>query len=116
MDYLIMKDIIALTLVLICIGFAFYSSLKLSRDIKGEADKNRDSLMELLRHSIDTIKSTSLEERVNAVALEGQHEVQLEMLKDAYAQEKQTEEKEIEPHFVQTASGDKIDINNYEIL
>ena len=116
MDYLIMREIAALVLVMVCIGFTFYSSVKLSRDIKEESGKQRDTLMELLRHSIDTIKSTSLEERVNAVALEGQHEVQLEMLKDAYEAERQMEEKEAEPFFVQTSSGDKIDINNYEIL
>ena len=116
MDYLIMREIAALVFVMVCIGFTFYSSIKISRDIKEETDKQRDSLMELLKHSIDTIKSTSLEERVNAVALEGQHEVQLEMLKDAYEQEKQMEEKSVEPYFVQTSSGEKIDLNNYEIL
>ena len=116
MDYLIAREIIALVLVMSCIGFTFYSSLKLSRDIKEESGKQRDALMEILKHSIDTIKSTRLEERVNAVALEGQHEVQLEMLKDAYEQERQMADKGLDPVYVQTTTGERIDKNTYELI
>ena len=111
MDYLIMKDIAALILVLVCVGVAFYSSLRLSRS----NEAHQKEMMELLKHSIDTIKSTSLEERVNAVALEGQHEVQLEMLKDAYSQEKQLSE-EKEPRYVHADDGTRINLNEYEVM
>jgi hypothetical protein len=112
MDYLIMKDIAALILVLVCVGVAFYSSLRLSRS----GEEHQKKMMELLKHSIDTIKSTSLEERVNAVALEGQHEVQLEMLKDALAQEQEVADEERDPHYVHTDEGARIDLHEYEIL
>ena len=111
MDYLIMKDIAVLVVVLVCIGVAFYSSLRLSRSDQA----HQKEMMELLKHSIDTIKSTSLEERVNAVALESQHEVQLEMLKDAYSQEQQLAE-EKEPRYVSADSGARIDLNEYEVM
>ena len=111
MDYLIMKDIATLILILVCIGAAFYSSLRLSRSDKA----HQKEMMELLKHSIDTIKSTSLEERVNAVALESQHEVQLEMLKDAYSQEQELLE-EKEPYYVHADDGTRINLNEYEVM
>jgi len=111
MDYLIMKDIAVLVVVLVCIGVAFYSSLRLSRSDQA----HQKEMMELLKHSIDTIKSTSLEERVNAVALESQHEVQLEMLKDAYSQEQQLAE-EKEPHYAHADNGNRINLNEYEVM
>ncbi len=115
MDYIVIKDVALLTFMAICIGLSFYSSLKLSRDTQEESNKSRDSMMELLKHSIDTIKSTSLEDRVNAVALEGQHEVQLEMLKDAYSEEKQLAE-EKEPRYVHADDGTRINLNEYEVM
>ena len=115
MDYIVIKDILLLTFVAACIGLSFYSSLKLSRDIKEESSKSRDSMMELLRHSIDTIKSTNLEERVNAVALEEQHGVQLEMLKDAYEAEKELG-REREPRYAHSEDGTRIDLNEYEVM
>ena len=115
MDYLIMKDIAVLIIVATCVGIAFYSSIKFSRDVRDVSKGYRDDLMELLRHSIDTIKSTSLEERVNAVALEGQHEVQLEMLKDAYEAEKDIDEVR-EPRYAHADDGTRIDLNEYEVM
>lgn len=115
MDYLVMRDIAILFFMLVCIGLAFYSSMKFSRDVQDMATEHRDGMMELLKHSIDTIKSTSLEERVNAVALEGQHGVQLEMLKDAYSQEKQLAE-ERDPKYVHADDGTRIDLNEYEVM
>ncbi len=115
MDYIVIKDVALLTFMAICIGLSFYSSLKLSRDIQEESNKSRDSMMELLKHSIDTIKSTNLEERVNAVALEDQHEVKLQMLKDAYAQEK-SEEEERSPQYAHTDEGVRINLNEYEVM
>ena len=115
MDYLIMRDITIIFFMLVCIGLAFYSSIKFSRDVQDMATEHHDGMMELLKHSIDTIKSTSLEERVNAVALEDQHEVQLEMLKDAYSQEMQLDA-EKEPHYVHTDDGARINLNEYEVM
>ena len=115
MDYIVIKDIALLVFMASCIGLSFYSSIKMSKDIKEEAGKNRDSMMELLKHSIDTIKSTNLEERVNAVALESEHDVKLQMLKDAYAQEKQMEE-ERSPQYAHTDEGVKINLNEYEVM
>ena len=115
MDYLIMRDIAILVFKMTCIGVMFYSSIKFSRDVRDVAIEHRDDMMELLKHSIDTIKSTSLEERVNAVALESQHEVQLEMLKDAYSEEKQLAE-EKEPHYAQADDGTRINLNEYEVM
>ena len=115
MDYLIMRDISILVFMMICIGLAFYSSIKFSRDVQNIEEGHRNDMMELLRHSIDTIKSTSLEERVNATALEGQHEAQIEMLKDAYSQEKQ-EAEEKEPRYVHSENGARLNLNEYEIL
>jgi|TARA_R100000049_G_C1878613_1_gene35788 molybdopterin synthase catalytic subunit len=115
MDYLIMREIAALVFMMTCIGFMFYSSIKFSRDVRDVATEHRDDMMELLRHTIDTLKSTSLEERVNAVALESQHEVQLEMLKDAYSQEKQ-EAEEKDPHYVHADDGTQINLNEYEVM
>ena len=115
MDYIAIKDITLLTFVAACIGMSFYSSLKMSRDIKEESNKTRDSLLKLLKHSIDTIKSTNLEERVNAVALEEQHGVQLEMLKDAYEAEKELG-KEREPRYAHSEDGTRIDLNEYEVM
>lgn len=115
MDYLIMRDIAILFFMLVCIGLAFYSSIKFSRDVQDVTMGHRNDMMELLKHSIDTIKSTSLEERVNAVALEDQHGVQLEMLKDAYSQEKQLDE-EREPQYAHTDDGARINLNEYEVM
>ena len=112
MDYLIMKDIAILIIVATCVGVAFYSSIRLSRS----GEEHQKEMMELLKHSIDTIKSTNLEERVNAMALEGQHEVQLEMLKDALAQERDMAEEERGPHYVHTEEGARIDLHDYEVL
>tara|TARA_Y100000034_G_C6838067_1_gene378914 strand:- start:458 stop:811 length:354 start_codon:yes stop_codon:yes gene_type:complete len=117
MDYLVMRDIAVIVFMTACVGVAFYSSIKFSRDVQNIEAGHRDDMMELLRHSIDTIKSTSLEERVNAVALEGQHEVQLEMMRDAMEQERELAlASEPTPQFAQTASGDRINMNEYEIL
>mgnify|MGYP004460018213 FL=1 len=115
MDYFVMRDIAILVFMVVCIGLAFYSSMKFSRDVRDVAAGHRDDMMELLRHTIDTLKSTSLEERVNAVALESQHEAQLEMLKDAYSKEKELVE-EREPQYVQADNGARINIHEYEIL
>ena len=115
MDYLIMRDVSILVFMMICIGLAFYSSIKFSRDVRDVAAGHRDDMMELLRHSIDTIKSTNLEERVNATALESQHEIQLEMLKDAYSQEKQ-EAEEKEPRYAHSDDGTRINLNEYEVM
>ena len=115
MDYIVIKDITMLIFMAICIGISFYSSTKLSKTIQSEAESQRDGMMELLRHSIDTIKSTSLEERVNAVALESEHEVKLEMLKDAFEQEKQVVE-ERDPRYAHTDDGSRINLNEYEVM
>ena len=117
MDYLITKEIVLTLFTCGCIVLAVYSSMRLSKEIRDEAAKNRESFMELLKHSIDTIKSTSLEERVNAVALEGQHDIQLQMMKDAMDQERDIlSEENIVPRFVHAEDGTKLDLNEYEIL
>lgn len=112
MDYLIMKDIVVLIVVATCVGIAFYSSIRMSRS----GEEHQKEMMELLKHSIDTIKSTSLEERVNAMALEGQHEVQLEMLKDALAQEREMAGGERDPRYAHSEDGTRIDLNEYEVM
>ena len=115
MDYIVIKDVALLVFMAVCIGLSFYSSIKMSRDVKEESNKSRDSMMELLKHSIDTIKSSNLEERVNAAALEGEHEIKLEMLKDAYAQEEQMEEGS-PPQYAHTDDGMRIDLKEYEVM
>ena len=117
MEYLIVKDVLLFVFTCCCIGISIYSSLRLSKEVRNEARENRESLTGLLKHSIDTLKSASLEERVNATALEGQHEVQLEMLKDAYEVEKSDGGNSYQdPRYAHSDNGTRIDLNDYEIL
>ena len=81
-----------------------------------EFRKQRDEYHSLLRHAMDTIKAKSLEERAQAVVAERQHDVQIEMMRDAWAQEKDLEPKEEKPLFVKTVDGGEIDVRDYEVL
>ena len=56
-------------------------------------------------------------EGVNATAIEGQHEVQLEMMKDAIEVEKSDGGNSHQaPRYAQADNGTRIDLNDYEIL
>ena len=92
----------------------FYKVFKIVvQDIKGQ----RDEFFSLLRHSVDTIKSKSLEERVKAHSAEKQHKVQMELMRDAFSEElKQEKPKEPDPVLAKTEHGIEINMREYDIL
>ncbi len=78
--------------------------------------KNNDQLAELLARCMDHLKSQSLEERVQANALEKENDVRIQMLKDAIKKEAAAKPPEPEHVVVTTTDGRRIDMADYEIM
>ena len=90
---------------------------RIVRAVGADAQGQRTEFFSLLKHSIDTIKSNSLEERVAATAAEKQHKVHLEMMKDAFADETSQQDQRIpEPVLARTEDGTQINMREYDIL
>ena len=65
---------------------------------------------------MDHLKAQSLEERVQANALEKENDVRIQMLKDAIKNETAMSPPEPEHVLVTTTDGRKIDMADYEIM
>ena len=93
------------------------SFYRIFRTVNDDAKGQRTEFFSLLKHSIDTIKSGSLEERVAATAAEKQHKVHLEMMRDAFADETSQEDQRVpEPVLARTEDGTQINMREYDIL
>ena len=67
----------------------------------------------VINNAMIHLKAQSVQEAVEAKALEKEADVRVEMLKDALAQEP---EEANEPKFVQTDDGRTIDLRDYELV
>ena len=88
---------------------------KLVGSIIGDVKDQRTEFCSLLKHSVDTIKAKSLAERVLVETEEKRSDIQLEMLKDAFEQERETGVR-VDPIYARTDAGKEINIREYEIL
>lgn len=99
--------------VLIAVGMCVYV---LHRAVQITSDVTKD-YVELLSQSIDNLKAQSLQERVEAKALEKESDVRVEMLKDALKLEQDLiANKEEDPVYAKTSDGQEIDLRNYDII
>lgn len=102
-------SLIVLTSVGMC-AYVLHRAVKMTHDVKKD-------YVELLSQTIDNLKAQSLQERVEAKALEKESDVRVEMLKDALQMEQDLlKGKAEEPVFVKTSDGKEIDLRNYEII
>jgi uncharacterized membrane protein YccC len=101
----------AILTVLAAIGVSGYTFLVSSRML--EAAKK--DYVELLSQTIDNLKAQTLQERVEAKAIEKETDVRIEMLKDAMKASSEAEQ-EPEPQFVTTTDGREIDLRDYDIV
>lgn len=69
---------------------------------------------ELLSQAMDTLKAQSLEERVQAKAIEKETDVRIELLRDAL--DDPDADVDTEPKMAQTADGRVIDLRNWEVV
>jgi len=73
--------------------------------------------VELLSQTIDNLKAQSLQERVEAKALEKESDVRVEMLKDALKMEQDLLREKVEdPVYARSSDGRDIDLRDYEIV
>lgn len=96
-------------------AFVLFTFNKLSRGLIVTLESQRAEFCSLLKHSIDTIKAKSLAERTLAEAEEKRNDVQIEMLKDAMIEERESGAI-IDPVYARTDAGTEINIREYDIL
>ncbi len=89
------------------IVYILYTSTKKDRS-------HAEDMKSMVKYSIDHLKATSLKEKVEAHALEKQHDTQLEMLRDALYEGKELPPEE--EQMVMTDTGELIDLSEYEVL
>ena len=100
-------------IVLASVGMCAYV---LHRAVKMTHDVTKD-YVELLSQTIDNLKAQSLQERVEAKALEKESDVRVELLKDALKMEQDLlANKTEDPVYARTSEGNEIDLRNYEII
>ncbi len=80
-----------------------------------EARGQRDEFCSLLKHAVDTIKAKSLAERALVETEEKRSDIQIEMLKDAWMEERESGVR-VDPIYARTDAGKEINIREYEIL
>jgi len=99
-------------LALACLATCVYLTHK---NFRVSIDSN-NRIAELLARCMDHLKAQSLEERVQANALEKENDVRIQMLKDAIKNEADAGPPEPEHVVVTTTDGRKIDMADYEIM
>ena len=99
-------------LALACLATCVYLTHK---NFRVSIDSN-DRIAGLLARCMDHLKAQSLEERVQANALEKESDVRIQMLKDAIKNETAMSPPEPEHVLVTTTDGRKIDMADYEIM
>tara|TARA_R100000008_G_C3453953_1_gene100814 strand:- start:100 stop:453 length:354 start_codon:yes stop_codon:yes gene_type:complete len=99
-------------LALACLSTCIYITHK---NFKAAIDSN-DRIAGLLARCMDHLKAQSLEERVQANALEKENDVRIQMLKDAIKREAEEGPPKPEHVVVTTTDGRRIDMADYEIM
>ena len=99
-------------LAMSCLATCVYITHK---NFKAAVDSN-DRIAGLLARCMDLLKAKSLEERVQANALEKENDVRVQMLKDAIKKEANAEPAGPDHVIVTTTDGRKIDMADYEIM
>ena len=106
---IICMSAVVMVAVMMC-AYVLHRTMRMTHDVK------RD-YVELLSQTIDNLKAQSLQERVEAKALEKESDVRVEMLKDALKMEQDLlREKAEDPVYVRSSDGRDIDLRDYEIV
>ena len=92
-----------------------FTTKKIVGELVNALDSQRLDFSSLLMHSVDTIKAKSLAERALAESEEKRSDIQVEMLKDAWAVEKESGIN-VDPIYARTDAGKEINIREYDIL
>lgn len=102
-------SLIVIVSVLAC-AYIAHRATRMTHEVKKD-------YVELLSQAIDNLKAQSLQERVEAKALEKESDVRVEMLKDALKIEQDLlANKTEDPVYARTSEGNEIDLRNYEII